>query len=202
MEKSEAIRRRSRVSELLAVNGLALGALRIAVRSCMKLLDILWTVCWRNALAGCGRGTVIQYGTTFEYPRRVWLGDNVIIQRKVRFTSETATGELRLDNGVQINQRVRIDYTGGVHVGADTLVSEEVLILSHSHKDDPRSAPTPMAKTIGKGVWVGARAVLLEKCTYVGDLSTVGSGCVVAKPVPPSAVAIGNPCVIRMRQSG
>lgn len=200
MGGSDVAHKRSRVGQLIGANGLALGAIRIAVRSWMKLMDTLWTICWRHAVAGCGRGTVIQFGTTFEYPKRVWLADDVLIHRYVRFTSETGSGELRIERGAQINQCARIDYTGGVYIGADTLVSEDVLILSHSHGDDPRSSPTPIPKAIGQGVWIGARAIVLERSTSIGDHSRVGSGAVVAKPVPANSVALGNPCIFRERR--
>jgi hypothetical protein len=45
---------------------------------------------------------------------------------------------------------------------------------------------------IGRGVFIGARAIVLKGVT-VGERAVVGAGAVVTKPVPPRHFAIGNP---------
>jgi acetyltransferase-like isoleucine patch superfamily enzyme len=49
--------------------------------------------------------------------------------------------------------------------------------------------------TIGSDVWIGRDAVLLGGVT-IGDGAIVGAFAVVAKDIPPYAVAVGNPVVI------
>jgi acetyltransferase-like isoleucine patch superfamily enzyme len=48
---------------------------------------------------------------------------------------------------------------------------------------------------IGKGVFIGARALVLKGVT-IGDRAVVGAGAVVAKDVPPRHRAVGNPARI------
>jgi acetyltransferase-like isoleucine patch superfamily enzyme len=45
---------------------------------------------------------------------------------------------------------------------------------------------------IGRGVFIGARAIVL-KGSAMGDRAVVGAGAVVTKPVPPRHSAVGNP---------
>lgn len=49
--------------------------------------------------------------------------------------------------------------------------------------------------TIGRNVYIGARAVLLGKI-IVGDNAKIGAGSVVLSDVPPNATAVGNPAKI------
>jgi acetyltransferase-like isoleucine patch superfamily enzyme len=45
---------------------------------------------------------------------------------------------------------------------------------------------------IGRGVFIGARAIVLKGVT-IGERAVVGAGAVVTKPVPPRHFAVGNP---------
>lgn len=46
--------------------------------------------------------------------------------------------------------------------------------------------------TIGRGVFIGARAIVLKGVT-IGDRAVVGAGAVVSKDVPPGYIVVGNP---------
>jgi len=48
---------------------------------------------------------------------------------------------------------------------------------------------------IGRGVFVGARAIILKGVT-IGDRAMIGAGAVVTKDVPPFHCAVGNPARI------
>jgi acetyltransferase-like isoleucine patch superfamily enzyme len=45
---------------------------------------------------------------------------------------------------------------------------------------------------IGRGCFIGARAIVLKGVT-IGDRALIGAGAVVAKDVPAGATAVGNP---------
>lgn len=49
---------------------------------------------------------------------------------------------------------------------------------------------------IGSDVWIGRNAVLLGDIT-IGDGAIIGAHAVVAKDIPPFAVVVGNPVVIK-----
>lgn len=48
---------------------------------------------------------------------------------------------------------------------------------------------------IGHGVWIGDSVVILGGVT-IGNGAIVGAGAVVTKPVPPYAIAVGNPAKV------
>lgn len=51
---------------------------------------------------------------------------------------------------------------------------------------------------IGRGVFVGARAIILKGVT-IGDRAIIGAAAIVTKDVPCGAIAAGNPATIRDR---
>lgn len=50
---------------------------------------------------------------------------------------------------------------------------------------------------IGHDVWIGANAIITPGCSKIGIGAVVAAGAVVTKDVPPYAVVIGNPAVIK-----
>ena len=46
--------------------------------------------------------------------------------------------------------------------------------------------------SIGRGVFIGARAIVLKGVT-IGDRAVIGAGAVVSKDVPPGHIVVGNP---------
>lgn len=54
---------------------------------------------------------------------------------------------------------------------------------------------------IGSDVWIGRNAVLLGGIT-IGHGAIIGAYAVVAKDVPPFAIVVGNPCVIKRYRFG
>ena len=59
----------------------------------------------------------------------------------------------------------------------------------------------PLARPIkiGRGVFVGARAIILKGVT-VGDRAVIGAAAVVTKDVPPHHIAVGNPARVLNRE--
>ncbi len=55
--------------------------------------------------------------------------------------------------------------------------------------------------TIGRGVFIAARAIILKGVT-IGDRAIVGAGAVVSKNVPPYHLAVGNPARVFLPPSG
>jgi len=49
---------------------------------------------------------------------------------------------------------------------------------------------------IGRGCFIGARAIILKGVT-IGDCAVVGAGAVVTRDVPAGHLAAGNPAVCR-----
>lgn len=64
--------------------------------------------------------------------------------------------------------------------------------LNHGLEPEHRYDVYPKPIHIGKGVWIGAEAVILGGVT-VGDWAVVAAGAVVTKDVPPYTVVGGIP---------
>ena len=83
---------------------------------------------------------------------------------------------------------------GPIRIGPWTTIGPEAMLASggHSTRD---FAPTSSPITIGKGVFVGARALILEGVT-IGDHAMIGAGAIVTRDIPPLAIAVGNPATV------
>ena len=110
------------------------------------------------------------------------------------------TGYLRIGSRTRLNHRVEIDYSGGVTIGSDVWISQNVLIETHDHvitsepKRDWRIETTPLE--IEDEVWIGANAIILPGVTRIGRAAVIGAGSVVTKEVPAGVVVAGSPARI------
>ena len=154
------------------------------------------TVIHKTTLAQVGANTKIQAGVRFANPEIVRIGVGCYIWRGTHASAEVGQASLTIGDGVQINTGVHLDTTGGLEIGARTLISEEAVIYTHDHGLDPRASPRPMPKTIGANVWIGMRAVILPQCAKIGAGAVIGAGAIVTMDVPDNAVVAGNPARI------
>lgn len=155
----------------------------------------LWAASlWHHAtLAEAGTGSRFQPCVQFDNPACVRIGAGCYLQRGITASAEAGRAGLRIGNHVQINRDVHLDTTGGLVIGDRTLISEGAVIYTHDHGLDPYAVPMPMVKTIGAGVWIGLRAVILPQCRRIGDDAVIGAGAVVTCDVPSGAIVAGNP---------
>jgi acetyltransferase-like isoleucine patch superfamily enzyme len=86
-----------------------------------------------------------------------------------------------------------------IEIGEGTILGAGVMVIDTDFHvpsgefgwiNDIASTSRPIK--IGRGVFVGARAIILKGVT-VGDRAIIGAGAVVSKDVPPRHVAVGNP---------
>lgn len=175
------------------LGGPVLAGPRLLKAVCRRLGARLATLAYRLSGARIGRGSVIQWGARLTDPAAVGIGRDCLVWCGVAVSTERPGAFLSVGDRVQINRGARLDFTGGLAIGADTLISEEAILYTHDHGRDPHSRPTVHAKDIGRGVWIGTRAVVLARCRTIGDGAVIGAGAVVARDVPAGAVVAGNP---------
>lgn len=98
---------------------------------------------------------------------------------------------------VFINSGCCFQDQGGIEIGDDVLIGQQVVIATLNHDPDPlkRGNMSSAAVRIGNKVWIGAHVTILPGVT-IGDGAIIGAGAVVTKDIPAYAVAAGVPAKV------
>lgn len=108
--------------------------------------------------------------------------------------------ETVIGRNVFINQNCTFHDLGGLDIADNVMIGPNVSLITTSHPLDPSSRrSTTIGKpiAIGKGVWIGAGAIVIGGVS-VGENAVIAAGAVVTKDVPPNTLVGGNPArVIR-----
>lgn len=98
---------------------------------------------------------------------------------------------------VFVNAGCKFQDQGGIVIGDDVLIGQNVVIATLNHAMDPerRGNMEPRPVRIGDKVWVGANATILPGVT-IGDGAIVAAGAVVTKDVAPRTVVGGVPAKV------
>lgn len=158
-----------------------------------RLRNIWCTLYWRMFVKEVGENSKFYYGSSFNYPNSIIVGDDCLVEFGATFSSETQNGYLIMRNSVKINKDVFIDFTGGLEIGNNVVISKESYIITHSHGYDPLSKPIAKKLLIGENVWIGAKVIICENVSYIGRNSLIAAGSVVTKNVEDFTVVGGNP---------
>lgn len=141
------------------------------------------------------------YGMFFEMGQNCYVGDDVRLQRRHtrrRFLDR----DIKIGNNVLLSAGVRIDYSGGVELKDNVKISQNALILSHSHCTDSNAHIRKVQLirfhevVLEESAWIGENAIILPGVTRIGKNAVVGAGAVVGKNVPDYAIVSGNPARI------
>lgn len=104
---------------------------------------------------------------------------------------------IKVGKNVFINSGCCFQDQGGIELGDNVLIGQQVVIatLNHGLSPQKRANMQPAPVRIGNGVWVGAHATILPGVT-IGDNAVIAAGAVVTKNVPENAVVAGVPAKI------
>ena len=100
-------------------------------------------------------------------------------------------------SGVTITAAVEVTVGEGTLLGADCLITDtdfHVPLPGPYWGNDVTASAS--AVNIGRGCFVGARAMILKGVT-IGDGAVIGAGAVVTRDVPANSLATGCPAVVR-----
>jgi len=93
-------------------------------------------------------------------------------------------------------------------IGEDTIIGSGAMILDndlHAPLGEwgwrEEYATNAREVRIGRGVFIGARAIIMKGVT-IGDRAVIGAGAVVTKDVPERMIAVGNPARNIQPQTG
>lgn len=148
---------------------------------------------------------VIMWGGKHPYGVGLVIHDDVRIYDQNRLVLDRVLAE----SGIVLGERVTINFggfidgSGGVEIGAGSILGPHVMIVSSQHivSDAPvQHSGKRFAKvTIGKNVWAGGNVSIMAGVT-IGDDAVIAAGAVVTKDVENRAIVGGNPAkLIRMR---
>ncbi|MGJ0117897.1 DapH/DapD/GlmU-related protein [Williamsia sp. MIQD14] len=149
---------------------------QVAWFACLNLVFCTW---WcpprvRVALlrwfgADIGRGVLIRHRVRVHWPWKLSIGDHS-----------------------WVGEGAWILNLEPVHIGSDTVISQEAMLCTGSH--DRHSATFEFDNapiSIGDGAWVATRAVILRG-VVIGDRATIGAGAVVSTSVAPGHIVTAN----------
>ena len=95
-----------------------------------------------------------------------------------------------------INKRCVVDGRGGVSIGNNVDIAQDVCIWTEQHDyNSPVYASVCKSVVIEDYVWVASRATILPGVT-VGVGAVVAAGAVVTKDVPPYSIVAGVPAKV------
>lgn len=104
---------------------------------------------------------------------------------------------ITVGKNVFINACCHFQDHGGVTIGDGCQIGHAVVFATLNHGLAPEERPftRPAPITLGKSVWVGSNATILQGVT-VGDNSVIAAGAVVTRDVPANVVAGGVPAKV------
>lgn len=101
---------------------------------------------------------------------------------------------ISVGRNVFINACCHFQDHGGVTLGDGCMIGHNVVFATLNHELDParRAEMTPAPIVLGRNVWEGSNATILQGVT-IGDGAVVAAGAVVTRDVPAATVVGGVP---------
>lgn len=101
---------------------------------------------------------------------------------------------IEIGKNVFINSGCCFQDQGGIEIGDNVLIGQQVVIVTLNHDMNPtkRQNMLPSPVKIGNDVWIGAKAMILPGIT-IGNGAVIAAGAVVTKDVPENTVVAGVP---------
>lgn len=155
-----------------------------------------------------GANTVVTGIIEFRRPGSVAIGADCTVGGNIYINTEMAA--VRIGDNVSIGGETIIESAVGITIHNDVLISYQCILQdsnNHSLRLSERihdninwnrrgqhdwSIPVSAPVVIGRGCWIGARAIIL-KGVQLGEGCIVGAGSVVTKSFPAWSILAGNP---------
>ena len=83
----------------------------------------------------------------------------------------------------QIDRNSILDFSGTLIIGQRVVISEAVIIYTHSHGHNPKSEARKTPLVIADDAWIGSRAIICEGVGRIGRGAIVAAGAVATKEV-------------------
>ena len=104
---------------------------------------------------------------------------------------------IRIGKQVFINACCHFQDHGGIRLGDGCQIGHNVVFATLNHGLAPaeRHTTCPAPIVLGKNVWIGSNATILQGVT-IGDNAVIGAGAVVTHDIPAGVIAAGVPAKI------
>lgn len=168
--------------------------------ACGKSLEVYGWVLMRGPTGS------IEIGDSVQLISSSWRCSASSLAHPVRLRTFSRDARIVLEDGCGLNGTSITARSKVIRIGRNVLFGPDCMVLdSDFHEPWPpeRRKTNPgfendAGVSIGENVWVGARSIILKGVT-VGNNAVIAAGSVVAHPVPPDALAGGNPArVLKM----
>lgn len=185
------------------------GAIGLGVRSLLAPL----------LFHSCGKRPAIGHGVTLRGVHQITLGDRIILDDfstlDAREESSISIGDsvsigrnsivsakggaVTLQRGVNVGSHCRIATQSAIEIGESTLIAAYCYIGPGNHIQNPSDGTFISGEmdikggvTIGRNVWIGTRATILDGVT-IGEGAIVGAHSLVTRNVAPGETVAGCP---------
>jgi len=131
---------------------------------------------FRVTFKSFGKGVMVDYGTYFRYPRKIYLSDGVEINRGCQFYPSFKFKNFKIQIGQNVLIAPNVVFFGAGHssVGLED-VSDDIII--------------------GKNSYIGGNSII-RYGTTIGVNCVIAAGSVVVSSIPDNSLAAGNPAKV------
>jgi acetyltransferase-like isoleucine patch superfamily enzyme len=190
--------------------------------------SMLRGLAYRTVLGSIGSGCIIEQHVRLLVPRRIELGRRVLLGEGCFLDAHNAKGRIQLQDDVWLSRgsllitaeteitieaRAYIGHRcvlyghGGIRIGQDALLANDVQLICGNHTFARRDIPIrdqpgeEQPIVVEEDVWLGASAIVLGGVT-IGQGAVVGAGSIVTHDLPPFSIARGVPARIVGERGG
>ncbi|HOD75354.1 MAG TPA: acyltransferase [Syntrophorhabdaceae bacterium] len=108
---------------------------------------------------------------------------------------------IRIGRNCSIGDRTEIHAGRLIDIGHGSIIAWDCVIMDRDYHSTDNGPELVRPVTIGNGVWIGCRAIILKGVT-IGEGAVVAAGAVVTKDVSPFTLVAGNPARAVKRVAG
>jgi acetyltransferase-like isoleucine patch superfamily enzyme len=134
-------------------------------------------------------------GRPYVTSRDLHIGDDLVMLTQDRRVRLAGWGRLTIGDRVVLNAGCMITAHRQIDIEDDVGISYDAFITD-SNDHGLEGKPTVVGPVrIGRGSWIGARAIVLPGVT-IGSRSVVAAGAIVTKDVPDEVLVAGQPAQV------